>query len=179
MQTRDNILAVIVMGVSGSGKTTIAEALAEKLGYACEDGDAYHPEANVAKMHSGVPLTDEDRWPWLRAIAQAIDRKAEAGTQVVIACSALKRAYREILVHGRDDIRIVYLRGSRDLIAKRLALRTHHFMPVSLLDSQFAAIDEPSPAEHVITVEIDATVDEIVAQIIGQLRTTAASKASK
>lgn len=176
---RDKIFAIIVMGVSGSGKTTIAEALARQLGFACEDGDAYHPASNVAKMHSGIPLTDEDRWPWLRAIAQAIDRKAEAGTPVVIACSALKRTYREILVHGREDVRIAYLKGSRDLIAKRLALRTDHFMPASLLDSQFATIEEPSPAEHIITVDIDATVDEIVTHIIGQLRTTATFKASK
>lgn len=178
MQTRDKIFTIIVMGVSGSGKTTIAEALAKKLGFSCEDGDSYHPEANVAKMHSGVPLTDEDRWPWLQAIAQAIDRKAEAGTPVVIACSALKRAYREILVHGRSDVRIVYLKGSRDLIAKRLALRTDHFMPTSLLDSQFATIEEPLPAEHIMTVDIAATVDEIVAQIIRQLGITSTPKTS-
>lgn len=177
MQTRDKISAIIVMGVSGSGKTTIAEALAIKLGFACEDGDTYHPASNVAKMHSGIPLTDEDRWPWLHAIAQAIDRKAEAGTPVVIACSALKRAYREILVHGRDDVRIVYLKGSRDLIAKRLALRTDHFMPASLLDSQFATIEEPLPTEHIIIVDIDGTVDEIVTQIIDKLSATA--RASK
>jgi gluconokinase len=178
MQARDNITAIIVMGVSGSGKTTISEALARELGFTCEDGDTYHPAANVAKMHSGIPLTDEDRWPWLRAIAQAIDRKADAGMPVVIACSALKRAYREILVHGREDVRIVYLKGSRDLIAKRLAHRTGHFMPASLLDSQFATIEEPLPAEHVITVSIDATVDDVVEQIIRRLSVTSVPKAS-
>jgi gluconokinase len=166
MQVHDRISAIIVMGVSGSGKTTIAEALARQLRFVCEDGDSYHPKSNVAKMHAGIPLTDDDRWPWLRAIAQAIDRDAFADRPVVIACSALKRAYREILVHGREDVRIVYLKGSRELIERRLALRTGHFMPASLLDSQFATIEEPLPAEHVITVNIDATVDEIVAQIV-------------
>lgn len=177
MQAPDKISAVIIMGVSGSGKTTIAEALAKKLGFSCEDGDSYHPESNVAKMRSGIPLTDEDRWPWLRAIAQAIDSKADADTPVVIACSALKRAYREVLVHGREDVRIVYLKGSRDLIAKRLALRTDHFMPASLLDSQLATIEQPLPEERVITVDIDASVDEIVARIVGQLRVISARKA--
>ncbi len=179
MQALDRISAIIIMGVSGSGKTTIAEDLAKHLGFACEDGDAYHPESNVAKMRAGIPLTDEDRWPWLRAIAQAIDRKAEANTPVVIACSALKQAYREILVHGRRDVRIVYLKGSRNLIAKRLARRKDHFMPASLLDSQFATIEEPLPAEHVLIIDIDASVDEIVTQIIDQLHTTATPKAPR
>lgn len=175
----DRIAAVVIMGVSGSGKTTIAEALAKDLGFAWEDGDTYHPKSNVAKMRSGMSLTDEDRWPWLCAIARAIDHKAAVGTPVVIACSALKRAYRDILVHGRNDVRIVYLKGSRDLIANRLALRTHHFMPASLLDSQFATIEEPLPEEHIITVDIDATVDEIVMQITHELRATSASQVAK
>ncbi len=178
MQARGKIAAVIIMGVSGSGKTTIGEALADKLGFAFEDGDTYHPASNVAKMHSGIPLTDEDRWPWLQAIAQAIDCKAEANTPVVIACSALKRAYREILVHDREDVRIVYLKGSHELITKRLALRTDHFMPTALLDSQFATIEEPLPKERVITVDIDASVDEILTQIVHQLHVTLTPKAS-
>lgn len=157
------------MGVSGSGKTTISEALARQLGFDCEDGDSYHPKSNVAKMHAGIPLTDDDRWPWLQAIAEAIDRDAVAGTPVVIACSALKRTYRAILVHGREDVRIVYLKGSQELIERRLALRTGHFMPASLLGSQFATIEEPLPSEHIITVNIDATVDDIVARIIEKL----------
>lgn len=173
MTAHDKISAVIIMGVSGSGKTTIAEALAKELGFACEDGDSYHPDSNVAKMHAGTPLTDEDRWPWLRAIAQEIDRKAKIGKSVVISCSALRRAYRDTLVHSREDVRIVYLKGSRDVIAKRLALRTDHFMPASLLESQFATIEEPLASEHVITVNIDAPVGEIVTQVMRQLRTTA------
>ncbi len=104
--------ALIVMGVSGSGKSTIAGKLAERLGFSCEDGDKFHPPSNVAKMSAGHPLTDEDRWPWLRAIADEIDRVCAAGGHVVIACSALKRAYRDILVHGRNEVRIVYLSGT-------------------------------------------------------------------
>jgi gluconokinase len=163
------ISAVIIMGVSGSGKSTIARALANRLGFACEDGDSFHPQANVDKMHVGIPLTDQDRWPWLRAIASAIDRKAGAGEPVIIACSALKRAYRDILVHGRRDVRIVYLKGSRNLIARRLAGRRDHFMPASLLDSQLATLEEPASDEPAVTTDIDATVDAIVDDIVRQL----------
>ena len=105
--------ALVVMGVSGSGKSTIAEKLAERLRWSYEDGDRFHPASNVAKMSAGHPLTDEDRWPWLQAIADEIDRVCKAGEHAVIACSALKRAYRDILVHGRNDVRIVYLEGTR------------------------------------------------------------------
>lgn len=162
--------ALIVMGVSGSGKTTIAQRLAARLNWTCEDGDSFHPESNVAKMRAGHPLTDADRWPWLRAIADEIDRVALADRRVVIACSALKRAYREILVHGRDDVRIVYLNGSRDLIAGRLTARKDHFMPPALLDSQFAALEAPGPDENPIVVSIAALVETVVDDIIGQLR---------
>ncbi len=163
------IAAIIVMGVSGSGKSTIAEALARRLGFSWEDGDSYHPPANVQKMSAGYPLTDEDRWPWLQAIADDIDRKAEAAIPIVISCSALKRVYRDRLVHDRTDVRIVYLKGSRDLIAARLAERRDHFMPASLLDSQLATLEEPSADEPAITVGIDSSVDDIVGHIIRQL----------
>lgn len=161
--------ALVVMGVSGSGKSTIAEQLAARLGWRYVDGDLFHPPANVAKMSAGHPLTDEDRWPWLRAIAVEIDRLAAAGARAVVACSALKRAYRDILVHGRDDIRIVFLDGTKDLIAKRLAARKGHFMPPGLLDSQFKTLEPPQPGERPVTVSIDASVDGIVDDIVRQL----------
>lgn len=173
MQTGSDISAIIVMGVSGAGKSTIAEALSRAIGFDCEDGDSYHPPSNVTKMHAGIPLTDEDRWPWLKAIADDIDRKADAGRRLVISCSALKRAYRDILVHGRSDVRLVYLKGTRRLIAERLALRIDHFMPPSLLDSQFATIEEPAPDEHVITVDINAPIDRIIAAIVDRLQISA------
>ena len=165
--------ALIVMGVSGSGKSTIAEHLAARLGWRCVDGDLFHPPANVAKMSAGHPLTDEDRWPWLRAIAAEIDRLSAGGERAVVACSALKRAYRDILVHGRDDVRIVFLDGTRDLIAKRLAARKGHFMPPGLLDSQFTTLEPPQPGERPITVSIDAPVEAIVNDAIRQLDLTA------
>ena len=162
--------ALVVMGVSGSGKSTIADKLAERLHWSCEDGDKFHPASNVAKMSAGQPLTDEDRWPWLQAIAVEIDRVCKAGEHAVIACSALKRAYRDILVHGRSDVRIIYLEGSQPLIASRLALRKGHFMPPGLLESQFKTLEPPGVDENPVTVSIDATVETIVDDIISQLR---------
>jgi gluconokinase len=158
--------ALIVMGVSGSGKSTIADRLAQRLRWSYEDGDKFHPASNVAKMSAGHPLTDDDRWPWLQAIADEIDRVCRAGQHAVIACSALKRAYRDILVHGRSDVRIVYLQGAQELIAKRLAARKHHFMPPGLLDSQFKTLEPPDAGEHPVTVSIDAPVDAIVDDIV-------------
>jgi gluconokinase len=161
--------ALVVMGVSGSGKSTIAERLAARLGWRYEDGDRFHPPANVAKMSAGHPLTDEDRWPWLQAIADEIDRTCKAGQRAVIACSALKRTYRDVLVHGRDDVRIVFLNGTQDLIAERLAIRKGHFMPPGLLASQFKTLEPPQPGEQPVTVSIDASVETIVDDIIRQL----------
>lgn len=159
------------MGVSGSGKSTIAVALAKQLSWAFEDGDKFHPASNVAKMRAGHPLTDEDRWPWLQAIADEIGRTCEAGGHVVIACSALKRAYRDVLVSGRKDVRFVFLDGGKALIADRLARRKGHFMPAGLLDSQFRTLEPPQAVEHPITVSIDAPVETIVSNIVTQLRT--------
>jgi gluconokinase len=164
--------ALIVMGVSGSGKTTIGEELARRIGWRYEDADTFHPDSNVAKMSAGKPLTDEDRWPWLRAIADEIDRAVAAGERVVIGCSALRRVYRDLLVHGRNDIRIVYLDGTQDLIASRLGARRGHFMPPGLLTSQFGTLEPPTPDEHAVTVSIDAAAQTIVDDILRQLKFT-------
>ena len=162
--------ALIVMGVSGSGKSTIGEKLAERLGWPYEDGDRFHPASNVAKMRAGHPLTDEDRWPWLKAIADEIDRVCRAGERAVIACSALKHAYRDILVHGRSDVRIVFLKGTQLLIAERLARRKGHFMPPGLLESQFKTLEPPEKSERPVTVPIDASVETIVEDVVRQLK---------
>jgi gluconokinase len=161
--------ALVVMGVSGSGKSTIADKLAERLSWKYEDGDKFHPLSNVAKMSAGQPLTDEDRWPWLQAIADEIDRVCKARERAVIACSALKRVYRDILVHGRNDVRIIFLEGTQELVAARLNLRKGHFMPPGLLASQFKTLEPPGSEENPVTVSIDASVDAIVDDIVRQL----------
>ena len=145
---------VIIMGVSGSGKSTVGAMLAARLHWRFEDGDWFHPAANIEKMHKGIPLTDEDRWPWLGAIADWIDQLRRRGGHGVIACSALKRAYRDKIRAGRSQVTFVFLEGSKSLIADRLAHRHGHFMPPSLLDSQFEALEQPDPDEPVITVDI-------------------------
>jgi len=160
---------VVVMGVSGCGKSTIASMLAHRLNWIFEEGDWFHPPSNVEKMHNGVPLTDEDRWPWLHGIAAWIDATRRVGNHGTVACSALKRAYRDILVGERPDVRIVYLKGERDLIARRLAARDGHFMPPSLLESQFATLEEPQPDEHAIVVSIVQHPREIVEEIVRRL----------
>jgi gluconokinase len=160
---------IVVMGVSGAGKSTIAAMLAARLGWTYEDADWFHPPSNIEKMHSGKPLTDEDRWAWLQGIAAWIEATHKAGGRGVIACSALKRAYRDILVDDRRDVRIVYLKGERDLIARRFSLRHGHFMPTSLLDSQFATLQEPGEDEHAIVVSIDARPPNMVDLIIARL----------
>jgi gluconokinase len=162
--------ALIVMGVSGSGKSTIGESLAKRLGWPYEDADQFHPASNVAKMSAGHPLTDEDRWPWLKAIAAEIDRVCAASERVVIGCSALRRVYRDILVHGRTDIRLVYLDGTQALIADRLGRRKGHFMPPGLLTSQFNTLEPPTPEEHALTVSINAPVEAIVDDVLRQLK---------
>lgn len=169
MAAKPGIKVIIVMGVSGSGKTTVSQALAARTGFIERDGDDYHPAANIEKMKAGIPLTDADRLPWLHAIADAVDRYVDKNTPVIIACSALKRAYRDILVHGRKDVHIVYLSGSAELIAQRLSHRSHHFMPPSLLESQIGALESPHPDEHILTVDIAAPVDRIVDKIVAAL----------
>jgi carbohydrate kinase (thermoresistant glucokinase family) len=160
------------MGVSGSGKSTIAALLAMRLGWTYEDGDWLHPPSNVEKMHRGVPLTDADRWPWLEAIAASIDNFRREGQGAVIACSALKRAYRDILIGERRDVRLVYLEGDQKLVAGRLATRDGHFMPPALLGSQFAALEAPRADEHPIVVPIAQHPREVVESILAKLRDT-------
>jgi carbohydrate kinase (thermoresistant glucokinase family) len=159
----------IVMGVSGSGKTTVAAMLADALGVAFLEGDDLHPRSNVEKMKNGTPLTDEDRWPWLRAIAARIDQWRAEDKAGVVTCSALKRAYRDILIGDRPEVRLVYLKGSHRLIHDRMAARHEHFMPVGLLDSQLATLEEPGPDERPIVVDVGGSPEQIVAEILRQL----------
>jgi len=165
---------VVVMGVSGSGKSTVGEDLARRLHAAYQEGDSLHPEANVDKMSHGIPLTDADRRPWLHAIAAVIDGWLARGEAGVVTCSALKRAYRDILIGPRQGVALVYLQGSHTLIGQRMAARHGHFMPTALLDSQFATLEPPGRDESPIVVPVDATPDDIVEAIVQQLPAHAA-----
>ena len=162
-------IVLVIMGVSGSGKTTIGRLLAARLGWHYQEGDALHPPENVAKMSAGTPLSDTDRAPWLRRIAERIDAWCSNGEAGVITCSALKRAYRDIIIGDRPDVRLVHLKGSRELIGRRMAARKGHFMPTALLDNQFATLEEPSPEERAITVDVGGTPAEIVDEILRRL----------
>jgi gluconokinase len=155
-------MIVVLMGVSGSGKTIVGTILAHRLGWTFHDADEYHPASNVAKMHAGVPLTDEDRKPWLRTLARLIDEARERGENVVLACSALKHAYQESLRHGLDVVKCVYLKGSPELIRRRLEARTGHFMNPRLLPSQFETLEPPV---HAIEVDVTPPPEEIAAEI--------------
>lgn len=158
---------IVLMGVSGSGKTTIGERLAEKLGWHYAEGDAFHPSANVAKMSRGEPLDDDDRRPWLEAISAAIGQWLAEGRSTIVTCSALKRSYREILAAGRDEVTFVHLDGGEGLIAERLADRKGHFMPPALLKSQLATLEPPADA---IIVDITPAPDVVVATILDRIR---------
>jgi gluconokinase len=149
---------VVVMGVSGSGKSTVGVALAAALGVPFVDGDALHPPANVAKMAAGQPLDDADRAPWLDAVAAVL-----ATGPVVVACSALRRRYRDRLRDAAPDLELVWLDGPRELLEKRLAERFHQYMPAALLDSQLAALEPPDPDEHALRLDVGRPVDELVA----------------
>jgi gluconokinase len=157
---------VIVMGVSGAGKTTVGEALAAALGWEFHDGDDLHPAGNKRKMRRGLALDDADRWPWLAGVRALVERHLADGSGAVIACSALKQTYRDAIVADPERVKIVYLHGVRGLIAQRLRHRRGHFMPPALLESQLAALDEPSDA---LTVDIAAAPDEIVGAIRARL----------
>jgi gluconokinase len=170
-------MIVIVAGVSGSGKSTVGALLAGRLGWRFADADEFHPAANVEKMRAGVPLTDEDRWPWLRAIGAWMDERIAAGQQAVVACSALKRSYRDLLLAGRPQARMVFLTPDREVLTRRLAARHGHFFPEQLLGSQFADLqppgpDEAGPDERVVSVvpagDPQATADAIIAVLFPQ-----------
>jgi gluconokinase len=161
---------IVLMGVTGCGKTTVGRLLAERLGAVFAEGDAYHPPANVAKMSRGEPLTDEDRWPWLDALARDIGRWLDAGTSAVVGCSALKRAYRERLRAGRGGVRLVHLTGDPELIQERMAARRGHYMPLSLLPSQLATLEPPGADEGAIVVDVAGTPETIAAEVLRRLR---------
>lgn len=170
---------VLVMGVSGSGKSTIGQAVADALAERGEpsvfvDADDLHPAANKEKMRQGIPLTDDDRWPWLDACAARIAEVEASGRRCVMANSALKRVYRDRLRSAAPGLVIAFLDGSRDLIAERQAHRHHEYMPTSLLDSQFATLERPQPDESAVTVSIDGSVDETVTTILAALAVTSA-----
>ena len=154
------------MGVAGSGKSVIGAALAHALGVEFVEGDQYHSAVNVERMSLGVALTDDDRAQWLRSLARRIREARDAGTGLVISCSALKRSYRDILRAEAGDLRFVFLRGERALIAERLARRRGHFMPPSLLDSQLATLEEPSPDENVWVCDIRKSPQDLVAALV-------------
>ena len=160
---------IVVMGVASSGKTSLGERLAAHLGWAFRDADSFHPPENVAKMAGGTPLNDEDRKPWLAAIAAWIDELRAKGEHGIVTCSALKRAYRRVIVGDRPDVALVYLKGSRALIGERMAARQHHFMPPALLDSQFATLEEPGKDERPLVVPVDLPKDEIERKVLSEL----------
>ncbi|KAG8151892.1 gluconokinase [Burkholderia catarinensis] len=158
-------MILIAMGVSGAGKSRIGEMLAERLSCSYTDGDAFHSAANKEKMHHGIPLTDDDRWPWLRTIREAIEEKQRAGETAVFTCSSLKRSYRDVLRGTDTDVRFVYLKGSFEVLHERLKSRTGHFFDPSLLKSQLDTLEEPGPDEA-IEVSIELTPEQIVDQVL-------------
>src|SRR5271165_3256301 len=170
--------AVLVMGVSGSGKSTVGELLAKRLGWEMIEGDRLHPPANVEKMRRGMPLDDADRAPWLDRIGDQLRAWAAAGRSGIVTCSALKRAYRERILAARPDVRFVYLKGSEQLIGSRVSVRHHEYMPASLLKSQFETLEEPMPGEPVITVDAGDTPEIEVQTIIDALGLSGSRAAS-
>ena len=162
-------MILIAMGVSGAGKTRIGEMLAERLKCSFTDGDAFHSAANKETMHNGIPLTDEDRWPWLRTSRAAIEEKQAAHEDAVFTCSSLKRSYRDVLRAGDKDVCFVYLKGSREVLQERLQTRTGHFFDPSLLQSQLDTLEEPGDDEA-ITVSIELTPEQIVEETLSKLR---------
>ena len=162
-------VVLVVMGVSGCGKSTVAALLAGRLGWRFEEGDAMHPQSNIDKMAAGHSLTDDDRRPWLEKVAGWVDERLDTGENGIITCSALKRSYRDVINRRGSGVVFVYLAGSRETISARLAVRHGHFMPLSLLDSQFAALEEPTYDEPEIRVDIGPAPDVIARRIVEEL----------
>ena len=162
-------MVVIIFGVSGAGKTTIVQALAEELGWRFYEADDFHSQANIDKMRQGVPLTNEDRWPWLESLRQLIKRCLAADENALLACSALKGAYRRHL-RVSDNVKLVFLRGNYELIANQLRQRHGHFMNPALLQSQFADLEEPQPTERAMVIELGRSPSELVREIKRKLR---------
>ncbi|WP_082221150.1 gluconokinase [Luteipulveratus halotolerans] len=160
---------IIVMGVSGSGKTTVAKGIAERMGWIFAEGDDFHPKANVDKMKAGHPLTDEDRWPWLRSIGAWIDEHEEGRESAVITCSALKKTYRDLLREGRQGVRFCHVDVDRAVLQERLAQRKGHYMPASLLDSQLADLEPLQKAEPGVVVHAEGSPDEVLADTLAAL----------
>lgn len=165
-------VVLVVMGVSGCGKSTVAALLADRLGWPFEEGDALHPQVNVEKMTAGQPLTDEDRAPWLQKVAAWAEEQLDAGRSGLITCSALKRAYRDVINRRGSGVLFVFLSGTREMITARLTDRHGHYMPVSLLDSQFAALEEPTSDEPAIRTDIGPAPGVIAHHILDQLHLT-------
>jgi gluconokinase len=167
----ENGTALVVMGVSGSGKTTVAELLAKQLNWPFMEGDRLHPPGNVEKMRQGTPLTDADRWPWLDRIGEELKSWGDEGKSGVLTCSALKRAYRDRIRSTRPDVRFIYIKGSEALIEARVSARHHEYMPASLLRSQFDTLEEPTPDERgVVIVDAGGSANEEVAEVLAALK---------
>lgn len=166
---------LVVMGTAGAGKTVVGTALADALAIPFVEGDSFHPPENVAKMASGTPLSDDDRQPWLVALAAQLRAARAANAGIVLSCSALKRRYRDTLRDGDKSVRFIFLRGTPSLLRERLDARTGHYMPPSLLASQFAALEPPAADEHAWTVDVTTTPEAIVADLVERLRTADAA----
>lgn len=160
---------VVVMGISGSGKTTIAGRLTEQLGWVFAEADEFHPAANIEKMTAGTPLTDEDRWPWLESMRDWMTQQARTGRSTVVTCSALRRSYRDVLTQAEGTLNFVHLLGNTDLILERMKTRSGHFMPESLLPSQISTLEPLEPDERGVRIENTGTPDGVTADIITRL----------